>query len=260
MLKDTAHIITVILFLTFIGCKEDLVSPPNDEVPESKIEIFTFSSDGNDINGKIFLPASFSKDKNLHSIFLIDFEEQHYEVATDEFAKVISAAEEIQGFEAVVVTLEEHLNIDASTGSFQEYYRVFKNMTSYVDENYSSNTSRTFIARGSEAGLVLMTLFLEDSASSVFDNFIATDSPTSFNSYIMKRINGDDFPKNKTNKKLHFSFSTSNNRSSCTNLINAIENAQYSWLKFESKEYTSKNYESAYKVSFAEGLKFVFSK
>ncbi len=225
----------------------------------AKIDTFTFPSDGTDINGKIYLPASFSKDKSLHAIYLIDFTEQHFKVATDEFEKVISATEEIQDFDAVVVTLEEQLNVDANTGDFQKYYNIFKNMTSYVDANYTNNNSRTFIGRGSEAGLVLITLFLEDSVTSVFENFIATDSPSSFNSYIMNMISGDDFPKNKLNKKLHFSFSTTNNRTSCTNTINAIKNAQYPWLQFESIEYKNSNYENTYPISFAAGIKFIFN-
>lgn len=226
---------------------------------EARIDTFTFSSDGTDINGKIYLPASFSKDKNLYAIYLIDFTEQHFRVAKDEFEKVISATKEIQDFDAVVVTLEERLDVDANTGDFQKYYSIYKNMTAYVDSNYTNNSSRTFIGRGSEAGLVLMSLFLEDSATSVFDNFIATDSPTSFNSYIVNTINGDVFPKNKKNKKLHFSFSTSNNRSSCIQLINKINQAQYPWLQFESLEYTNSNYENTYPSAFVAGLKYVFN-
>jgi len=232
-----------------------------ENTQEAKIDTFTFLSDGVDMNGKIYLPASFNKDKSLHAIYLIDFTEQHFKVAKDEFEKVISATQQIQNFDAVVVTLKEHLDVDANTGSFQKYYDIYKNMTSYVDSNYTNNNTRTFIARGSEAGLVLMTLFLEDSATSVFKNFIATDSPSSFNSYIVSIINGDNFPrnKNKINKKLHFSFSTSNDRSSCTELINKIDQAQYSWLQFESVEYTTRNYENTYPISFAAGIKYVFS-
>ena len=175
---------------------------------EAVIDTFTFNSDGTNINGKIYLPASFSKEKNFYSIYLIDFTEQHWEVAKDEFEKVISATKEVQGLDAVVVTLEEHLDVDANDGAkpevFQKYYDIYRNMTSYVDLNYTNNSSRTLIARASEAGIVLMTLFLEDSETSLFDNFIATDSPSSFNSFVINTINGDGFPKNKGNKKLHF--------------------------------------------------------
>lgn len=81
---------------------------------EANIDTFTFSSDGVDINGKIYIPASFSKEKSLPSIYLIDFTEQHFRVATDEFEKVISATEALEDFDAVVVTLEKHLNCDSS--------------------------------------------------------------------------------------------------------------------------------------------------
>ncbi len=53
-----------------------------------------------------------------------------------------------------------------------------------------------------------MTLFLEDSESSVFENFIVTDPPGSFNSAVIQMIEKDDFPKSKQSKRLHFSFST----------------------------------------------------
>ena len=228
-------------------------------IEEAKIDTFTFNSDGKDINGRIYLPASFSKEKNFYSIYLIDFTEQHFRVAKDEFEKVISAAEGIQDLDAVVVTLEEHLDVDAAPDMFQKYYDLYKNMTLYVDDNYTNNPSRTFVARGSEAGLVMMTLFLEDSTTSVFENFVGTDSPSSFNQYIRNLINGEHFPKAKSNKKLHFSFSTSNNRVDCTSLINTINQAQFPWLQFESKEYRNSDYENTYPAAFAEGLSFVFN-
>ena len=105
-----------------------------------------------------------------------------------------------------------------------------------------------------------MTLFLENSETSVFDNFIATDSPGSFNSAVMHMIEKDDFPKNKLKKKLHFSFSTSNNYDECTKLINMINEAQYPWLQFESLEYANSNYENTYPASFAAGIKYIFNK
>ena len=251
----------IILLVTMISLSfaENDVTESIKDTQEARIDTFTFSWDGTAINGQIYLPASFSKEKNLHAIYLIDFTEQHFKVAKDEFEKVISATEALQDLEAVVVTLEEHLDVDSNPNDFQFYYDVYKSMTSYVDANYTNNTSRTFIGRGSEAGLVLMTLFLEDSKTSLFENFIATDSPSSFNSYIINTINGDNFPKNKGNKKLHFSFSPTNNRSSCTNLINKINQIEYPWLQFESLEYIFGHYENTYPAAFAEGLKYVFN-
>ncbi len=228
------------------------------DTQEAKIDTFTFSSNGTDINGKIYLPSSFNKVNNLPAIYLIDFTEQHWRVAKDEFEKVITAAEEILDSNVVIVTLEEHLNVDANYGAFQKYYDIFKDMSSYVDDNYTNNSSRTFIGRGSEAGIVLMTLFLEDTETSLFENFIATDSPGSFNNYIINTINNDDFPKNKLNKKLHFSFSTSNNRYTCNKMITAIKDAQYPWLQFDSIEYTDSDYENTYPTAFAAGLEYVF--
>ena len=70
----------------------------------------------------------------------------------------------------------------------------------------------------------------------------------------------DNIPKNKLNKKRHFSFSTSNDRAKCTKLINLINEAQYPWLKFESIEYTNSDYENTYPVSYAAGIKYIFNK
>ena len=62
------------------------------------------------------------------------------------------------------------------------------------------------------------------------------------------------------NKKLHFSFSTSNDRAKCIKLINLINEAQYQWLQFESIEYTNSDYENTYPISYAAGIKYVFNK
>ncbi len=225
-----------------------------------KTETFEFSSNGTATLGKIFLPASYETNRNLPAIYLIDFTEQQFKLASDEFEKVIGGVQQIQGLDALVVTLEKHLDIDSKPEAFQEYYDIFKNMTSYVDGKYTNNTSRTFIGRGSEAGIVLMTLFLEDSEVSVFENFIVTDPPGSFNAAVIQMIEKDDFPKNKLNKKLHFSFSSSNNYDQCTKLISMIKEAEYPWLQFESLEYANNNYENTYPASFAAGIKYVFSK
>lgn len=226
----------------------------------SKIETFTFSSNGTIIKGKIFLPASYKTNKSLPAIYLIDFKEQHFKVATDEFEKVIDAVRQIQGFDAMVVTLEEHLDFDVQPDGFRKYYDIFKNLTYYVDGKYTNNTSRTFIGRGSEAGVVLITLFLENLEYNVFDNFIATDSPGSFNSAVIRRIEKSDFPNNKKSKKLHFSFSLSNDADQCTKLINMLDKTQYPWLQFKSNEYSNSNYENTYPVAFADGIKYIFSK
>ncbi len=173
-----------------------------------RTETFTFSSNGIPVKGKIYLPPSCETNMSLPAIYLIDFTEQQFKNATDEFEKVVEAVNQIQGFDALVVALADHPDIDAQPEAFKEYYDIFNHMASYVDDNYTKNTSGTFIGKGSEAGIVLMTMFLEDSVSSVFENFIASDSPGSFNSVVMEMIEKDDFPKNKQKKKLHFSFST----------------------------------------------------
>lgn len=251
----------ILLVLIIASCSDDgeAITDPVEPVPTAITETFTFSSNGTAINGKIFLPASYDGNKNLPAIYLIDYTEQHFSIAKDEFEKVIDGVEQLQGFDALVVTLEEHPDIDSKPYKFQEYYDVFKDMAAYVDANYTENTSRTFIGRGSEGGIVMMALFLEDSETAMFDNFIATDSPASFNGVIVKMIEDNDFPQDKQNKKLHFSFSTSNNYGSCTTLINTFNDADYPWLQFESHHYSSTNYEDTYPTSFAAGIKYIFS-
>jgi len=233
--------------------------PPPHPTETLETETFTFVSNGTATKGKIYLPTSYDTNKNLHAIYLIDFKEQHFEVAKDELEKVVDGVDKTEGFDALAVTLEEHLNIDALPESFQKYYEMFENMTSYVDSNYTTNTSRTFIGRGSEAGIVMMALFLEDSANSVFDNFIVTDPSSSFMDALINIIENGDFPQNKLNKKLHFSFSTSNNREKCISLINLLNEAQYPWLQFESVEYSESNYENTYPISFAAGIRYIFN-
>lgn len=256
--------IFILLFITvFAGAFEkksdeaNLKSPhPNKTI---KTETFTFLSNGEVTGGKIHIPDSYAAYKNLLAIFLIDFTEQHFFNAKDEFEKVVAGVERIQGFDALVITLEEHLNIDANPESFQEYYEMFSNMTSYVKSNYTNNTSRTFIGRGSEAGIVLMTLFFEDSETSVFDNFIVTDPSSSFMDRIISMIENDDFSQNKLSKKLHFSFSISNDRTKCNKLINLVIEAQYPWLQFESIEYINNDYENTYPIAFSDGIKYIFN-
>lgn len=232
-------------------------APPTETL---ETETFTFLSNGTATKGKIYLPDSYDTNKNLPAIYLIDFTEQHYTIAKDELEKVVAGVQQIEGFDTLVVTLEEHLDIDAKPEEFQEYYEIFNNMTSYVDDKYTNNTSRTFIGRGSEAGIVMMTLFLEDSETSVFDNFIATDPSGLYASAIIRMIENEDFPKNKLNKKLHFSFSTSNDGAKCNKLIYLVNEAQYPWLQFESIEYWNSDYENTYPISFAAGIKYIFNK
>jgi len=259
-MKAVNRFVALISGLALLSLSSDGETIPDTVIAtgSSKIETFTFSSFGTPTKGKIFLPPSYKANGNLHAIYLIDFTEQQFKLATDEFKRVIDGVRQIQGFDALVVTLEEHLDIDSKPEAYQEYYDIFKNMASYVDGTYTNNTSRTFIGRGSEAGIVLMTLFLENPENSVFENFVVTDPPGNFNSSVMQMIEKGDFPKNKKKKKLHFSFSTSNNHDECTNLINMIREAQYPWLQFESLEYTTSDYENTYPASFAAGIKYVF--
>ena len=225
----------------------------------SKIETFNFSSNGKSIKGKIFLPDAFETNKNLPAIYLIDFTEQHFKLATDEFEKVIDGVKQKEGLDALVISLEGIPDIDAEPDTYQEHYNIFKNMVSFVNDKYTSNSSRTFIGKGSESGVVLMTLFMEKPETSLFDNFIVTDPSPLYADAIINLIQNGNFPKSKHNKKLHYSFSTSNDRDKCLKLIGLIKESQYDWLQFESIEYTNSDYENTYPISYAAGLKYIFS-
>lgn len=235
--------------------------PPNNNPPDNtttdNIETFSFTTNGETTKGKIYLPDSYPSNSNLPAIYLMDYKEQHWQVATDEFEKVIDAVKQKADFDALVVTREEHLDIDNGPEDYQDQYAIFNDMTSYVDSKYTSNTTRTFIARGSESGIVLMTLFLEDSETSVFDNFIATDSPPEFNTKIIEFIESGNFPQNKSNKKLHFSFSSSNDFESCDNMIKKINEAEYSWLEFGAVQFST-IYTNTYPTAFTSGIEFIF--
>ena len=224
----------------------------------SRIETFAFTRNGIETNGKIFLPASYATNKNLPAIYLIDFTEQHFKLATDEFEKVIDGVKQIEGLDALVVSLEDIPDIDAVPESFQDHFNIYKNMASFVTSKYTNNRSGTFIGKGSEGGLVLMALFSKDSKNSMFDNFIVTDPSPKYAQAVIDVIQKGELTENKNNKKLHFSFSTSNNRTLCNELIKQISDAQLPWLQFESKEYTNSNYENTYPISFAEGIRYIF--
>lgn len=250
-------LIVAILSFSFEDEREFNIDPIAN-TPLPTIDTFTFSVNGIDTKGKIFVPQAYKTNKNLPAIFLVDFTEQHFKIARDEFEKVIEGVQQIKGFDALVVTLAEIPDVDAEPKAFKEHYEIYKNMASYVNNRYTGNSSRTFIGKGSESGIVLMALFLEDTENNIFDNFIATDPSPHYATAIINLISNDDFPQNKSNNKLHFSFSTSNDRGQCNQLIDLINDARYPWLEFRSIEYRDSNYENTYPISFAAGIKYIF--
>jgi hypothetical protein len=249
-------ILALILLHTSLFCQEKNTNSSKQIV----IETFKFSSNGNNLTGKIYLPASYDTNKNLPAIYLIDFTEQHFKLATDEFEKVIEGVQQLLDFDALVVSLDGIPDIDAEPESFQKHYEIYKDMATHIVNKYSDNPSRTFIGKGSEGGVVLMALFIEGTESSTFDNFIVTDPSPKYATEIIRMIKNENFPQKKRNKKLHFSFSTSNDRTKCTQLIRLINQAEYHWLHYEVVEYTESDYENTYPISYAAGIKYVYTK
>lgn len=237
------------------------IKPGSEELAlASRIDTFTFMSNGIPFRGKIFLPPSYEKNRHLPTIYLIDYTEQHFKLATDEFERVIDGVAQLDGVEALVVSLESIQDINAEPAEFRQHFEVFRDMSLYVEHVYSDHTSKTLIGKGSESGIVLMALFLEGSDGDRFHNFIATDPSPAYANALMNLIASTKMSDDRSIKKLHFSFSTSNDRARCTKLIEMIRSAEYPWLNFESREYTESNYENTYPVSFADGLRFVFSR
>lgn len=256
---------TLIRYLVlFVGIILFTVTPnglaAQDKKPliNKNIEIFTFKSQGISHNAKIFIPESYDNTKKYHAIVLIDFTEQHFKIAKDEYEQVLAAVSEIDGLQALVVTLQQHLDVDATPDSFEKYSKLFRDMAAYVAANYSTTHSKTFIGRGSESGIVIMSMLKQKDENATFDNFIATDPSGKYSSVIIDLLKQNNFPFKKKPLKLHFSFSSSNDQIKCAEIIRLFKSANYPWLRFKSKIYANNDYENTYKESFAEGLRFVF--
>jgi hypothetical protein len=137
-IKLIVGLIILALGVISFSSVDNVLINPSEATTTSRIETFTFSLNGTTIKGKIFLPASYETKKNLPAIYLIDYAEQHFKIATDEFEKVIESVQQIKGFDALIVTLEEHLDNDVKPKVFKEYYNVFKSITAYVDSKYTA--------------------------------------------------------------------------------------------------------------------------
>ncbi len=66
---------------------DDELTDPIETTTLSRIVTFTFSSNGTTTTGEIYLPSSYQTNKNLPAIYLIDFTEQHFKLATDKLSE-----------------------------------------------------------------------------------------------------------------------------------------------------------------------------
>lgn len=230
----------------------------SDDGAPARTEAFEFSSNGVATQGKVHLPESFEPGMELATIYLIDYAEVHDEVALDEFETVIDSVNQIEGLNALVATLEEIPEVRAELSNYQEFADVFRDMADHIDENYATSTSRTFIGRGHEAGVLLLELLGEGPDESAFDNYVGTDSPTDFTRAAVSILRTEDFSQAASSKKLHFSFSAANNVFAQTLLADLVDEAGYPWLEFESVFYSDSHFNNTYPTAFADGLKFVF--
>lgn len=246
------------LLLALVSCKKDpeVITPRPPVYP--KTEKFTFSSEGEEYRGKIYIPVAFETDSNLPAIYLIDHEEHHFTVARDEFDQVVSGVRQLNDPNVLVVSLENVEDIEVVPGEFETYYQLFKDMTSYVDNHYTNNTSRTFIGRGDDGGVVLLSLLLERFEPTVFDNFIVHDTYISFLNVAKFIIQNESFSADIASKKLHFSYASDASISTNLDFIQTIEDAGFDWLEYESVKYADFIFEDAYPIAFPDGVKFIF--
>ena len=234
------------------------VDPKEDTtiISTDKLETIRFVSNGKNWEAKIWIPAEYETNKDLPSIYLVDDEEQHYPVATDEFEQVIAGCKQISGLDVLVITvadLDPNMNV---VSDFQEFYDIYNDLISYVETSYTTNDSRTLIGRGSAASMVLATLFMEEQETTVFQNFIATAVPGLgyFNEIVVK----GDFPQAKANKKLHFSLDGESNYELNMKFINTLNEKAYPWLEFGWSEYPDLHFTNSYPTAYADGIKFIF--
>ncbi|WP_367389557.1 hypothetical protein [Lewinella sp. LCG006] len=243
----------LITTLGLITCTDNTVDPPQ---PQAVIEEFTFAPSG--INrGKIYLPASYAANKSIPVIYLLDHQEVAFNVATDEFQQVINGVNQIADFDAIVVTLTEKLPT-ANHNFYPEYFELYKTLAAYVDNNYESNGSKTLIGRGDAAGIILVNMFNESGASHGFKNFVATDPFIDYISYLNSIIPSDNFPMDKSDMKLHYSFTENYELDRNRLFIDRVNNKNYPWLSFSAEEYPNLLYEEDYPTIYADGLKFIF--
>ena len=247
----------IMISLLIASCGDDTTDTPPPPA-QSSIENFSFISAGNTVEGKIYLPASFEKDDRFVSIFLLDYQEQDHEVALDEFDRIIAIVKSIENLDAVVVTLKDLIDLETDPSMIADQYQLFKDMAGYVDDNYTNNSSRTFIGRGSEGGLIQLALLEEDPSSAIFDNFISTDPSDPFINNMLFKIQNGTVPDYVETKKFHFSYSADANIANCRALEDLINEADFDWLNFSSIYYQDNIFEDAYPDAFNDGLQFVF--
>lgn len=120
-----------------------------------------------------------------------------------------------------------------------------------------STPSRTFLGRGSEAGIVLLELFGDGPDNASIENYVATEAPGSFMSTVINLLETEDFSAATSPRRLHLSYSTTNDQRRATELANLIHESEYEWLEYESVSYSDSDYEHAYPTAFTDGLAIV---
>ncbi len=259
----------VTLALVMIACSsdDDAPPPPCDNDPSTVIppctsdildtlystETFTFTSNGISMQGKIAIPPDYETDSDIPAIYLIDHCEEID--CVDEFDDLIKGVQSVNEFKALVITLRDLIDYqDVSPNTDPDHRDLFYDLVNYVDANYSTNNSRTFVGRGKVGRFVLRTLF--DYESPVFQNFIVSD--ISATTYFRDLLEQKDFTEDIGNKKLHYSFTSTRSKELNMEVIDAINAKGFTWLEFEYREYPELVYPNAPPIVFEDGLKFLF--
>lgn len=231
----------------------------SSENHQARVERFEFKHLDKKEHGLVYMPSHFPLNQQATVILLIDFAEQHFTLATDEFEKIIEATAAIQDGPTLVVTLDHIPDIDATPQNYMDRIERYKSLAKHIDTNYYCKPEMTLIGKGSEAGIVLTALFLENPESTPFSKFIATDPSPLYTNSLIQIIDSTNFSVRRPTRKLHFSFSTSNDRESCLKLIRQLKEKNYPWLQFRAKEYRESNFETTYPVAFTEGIDYLFN-
>jgi len=227
---------------------------------EDNIETFEFLSNGETIKGKVYLPEAYlNGNKDLPVIYLIDVIEEKFQVAKDEFERVIDATIH-HNIDVIIVSNSGLFDIPTWPYSdFDEKYMIYRDMAIYIDATYNNNNIRTLIGRGTGGAYAFRILFEEDPKTAMFHNCIATDPPKPERNIITDMVINNKFPQEKGNKKFYFSYSILQVDDGLTSFINAINEKNYDWLTFKVEDQADDTFETNYPRAYKNGIRFVFN-
>jgi hypothetical protein len=97
---------------------------------------------------------------------------------------------------------------------------------------------------------------MEKQETTLFQHYIATTVPGL--AYFNEIMDKGNFPPEKSDKKLHFSFDGESNYDLNMRFINTLSDKAYPWLEFEWAEYPDMTFINSYPTAYADGIAFIF--